>query len=46
MSEKVCAVPGDMSKELLGMDPSTYASLALELDIIVNSAGTTTFDER
>jgi fatty acyl-CoA reductase len=45
-SEKVSAVLGDISKELLGMDPSTYAGLTTELDIIVNSAGSTAFDER
>jgi fatty acyl-CoA reductase len=45
-SEKVSAVIGDMSKELLGMDASTYAGLASELDVIVHSAGTTAFDER
>jgi fatty acyl-CoA reductase len=45
-SDKVSAVIGDISKEFLGMDPSTYAGIAAELDIIVNSAGITTFDER
>jgi fatty acyl-CoA reductase len=45
-SEKVSTVLGNMSQEFLGMDPSMYAALAEELDIIVNSAGTTTFDER
>ena len=46
MEGKVSAVVGDISKERLGMDPSTFTSLATKLDIIVNSAGTTTFDER
>ena len=45
-NQKMSVVVGDISKELLGMDPSTYADLASKLEIIVNSAGTTTFDER
>ena len=46
MEGKVSAVVGDISKERLGMEPSTFTSLATKLDIIVNSAATTTFDER
>ena len=46
MEEKVSAVVGDISKERLGMDPSTFTSLATKLHVIVNSAATTGFDER
>ena len=46
MDQKITAVVGDITKETLGMDPLTFTSLTTKLDIIVNSAGTTTFDER
>ena len=46
MEQKISVVVGDMTKEMLAMDPSTYTSLATKLDVIVNSAATTSFDER
>ena len=46
MQQKISLVVGDMTKEMLGMDPSTFASLATKLHVIVNSAATTNFDER
>ena len=46
MQQKISLVVGDMTKEMLGMDPSTFASLATKLHVIVNSAATTSFDER
>ena len=46
MDQKITAVVGDITKETLGMDPLTFTSLTTKLEIIVNSAGTTTFDER
>ena len=46
MEKKISVVVGDMTKEMLGMDPSTFTSLATKLHVIVNSAATTGFDER
>lgn len=45
MREKLVAVPGDLSKDRLGMDAETYARLTREVDIVINSAATVVFDE-
>ena len=45
MEQKITPVLGDMTKEMLGMDPLTFTFLATRIDIIVNSAATTSFDE-
>ncbi|XP_059429003.1 fatty acyl-CoA reductase 3-like [Corylus avellana] len=47
ISEKVIAVPGDVSNENLGVkDSDLRNNMWNEIDIILNSAATTTFDER
>ncbi|GLT61237.1 hypothetical protein SLA2020_339590 [Shorea laevis] len=47
ISEKVIAVPGDVSFENLGVEDSQRRQdMWKEIDIILNSAATTTFDER
>ncbi|KAE8037462.1 hypothetical protein FH972_010049 [Carpinus fangiana] len=47
ISEKVMAVPGDVSYENLGIKDSKLRNdMWKEIDIILNSAATTTFDER
>lgn len=43
---KITAVEGDMSQPNLGMAADVYQRLQQEVDIIVNSAATTSFDER
>ena len=45
MERKITPVVGDMTKETLGMDPFTFTFLATKIDIIVNSAATTSFNE-
>ncbi|KAE8037466.1 hypothetical protein FH972_010053 [Carpinus fangiana] len=47
ISEKVVAVPGDVSNENLGVTDSTLRNnMWKEIDIILNSAASTSFDER
>jgi fatty acyl-CoA reductase len=47
ISEKVIAVPGDVSYENLGVnDSKRRQDMWKEIDIILNSAATTSFDER
>lgn len=47
ISEKVIAVPGDVSFENLGVEDSKRRQdMWKEIDIILNSAASTTFDER
>ncbi|KAM1002508.1 hypothetical protein ACFX2I_002940 [Malus domestica] len=47
ISEKVVAIPGDVSSENLGMKDSKFREEMLnEIQIILNSAATTKFDER
>jgi fatty acyl-CoA reductase len=46
MERKLSAVVGDIGRDGLGIDPPALARLAAELDVVVNSAATTTFDER
>jgi long-chain acyl-CoA synthetase len=44
LAEKVVAVPGDISREHLGLDPTVRAELTRGLDVIVNSAAVVSFD--
>jgi fatty acyl-CoA reductase len=47
ISEKVSVVPGDISFEHLGLkDSSLREELWNQIDVIVNLAATTNFDER
>ena len=47
ISEKVTVVPGDISFEDLGLkDSSLREELWNQIDVIVNLAATTNFDER
>lgn len=47
MSEKLTVVPGDISKEDLGLQDSDLREEILsQVDVIVNLAATTNFDER
>jgi fatty acyl-CoA reductase len=47
ISEKIIAVPGDVSYENLGVqDCEQRKDMWKEIDIILNSAATTAFDER
>jgi fatty acyl-CoA reductase len=47
ISEKVSVVPGDISLEGLGLkDSSLREELWNQIDVIVNLAATTNFDER
>ena len=45
MEQKITPVVGDMTKEMLGMDPFTFTFLATRINRIVNSTATTSFDE-
>jgi len=47
ISEKVTVVPGDLSYKDLGIkDPDLMEELLREVDVIINLAATTNFDER
>lgn len=47
VSEKLTVVPGDMSKDDLGLEDSDLREEILsQVDVIVNLAATTNFDER
>ena len=47
ISEKVVALPGDVTIENLGVsEPRLMEELCSEIQIIFNSAATTNFDER
>lgn len=47
VSEKLTVVPGDISKEDLGLEDSDLREEILsQVDVIVNLAATTNFDER
>ncbi|KAK9266180.1 hypothetical protein L1049_027245 [Liquidambar formosana] len=47
ISEKVLAIPGDISCDNLGVkDPNLREEMWREIDVILNSAATTKFDER
>jgi len=43
---KIHVVPGDLSREWLGLDTDSYKALSERITVIVNSAATVTFDER
>ena len=44
--EKIHVVPGDLTRELLGLDKAAYEALTERITLVVNSAATVTFDER
>lgn len=47
VSEKLTVVPGDISKENLGLkDSDLREEILSQVDVIVNLAATTNFDER
>lgn len=46
MRMKLTAVSGTISTDGFGMDSDSAGDLSKKLEIIVNSAATTTFDER
>lgn len=46
MLSKIVPVIGNVCEANLGLDEDTTHMLAKEVDIIVNSAANTTFDER
>ena len=47
ISERVVAVPGDISCENLGIQNSPLREqMWREIDVVINSAATTRFDER
>ncbi len=45
-AEKVVVLEGDLVSDDLGLDPSTYDQVAIDTDIIINSAAIVAFDER
>jgi fatty acyl-CoA reductase len=46
VKKKLTAVSGTISNDDLGMDSDLADELASKVDVIVNAAATTTFDER
>ena len=46
MKRKLVPVAGNVCEPNLGMDPDTANEIAKEVDVIINSAGNTNFDER
>ncbi len=44
--EKIHVVPGDLTRERLGLDKAAYKALTERITMVVNSAATVTFDER
>ncbi|XP_031263619.1 fatty acyl-CoA reductase 2-like, partial [Pistacia vera] len=46
MSSKLVPVPGNIGESNLGMNPDLMNEIAKEVDVIINSAANTTFDER
>lgn len=46
MKKKLTAVSGTISADDLGLELSMAEDLSKKVDVIVNSAATTTFDER
>ena len=46
MSRKLTAVSGTISSDGLGISNDTAKEISKNVDVIVNSAATTTFDER
>ncbi len=43
---KITCVPGDLTRERLGMDVAAFAELAKKVQVVINSAATVVFDER
>ena len=46
MIRKLVPVVGNVCESNLGMDPCTANEIAKKVDVIINSAANTTFDER
>ncbi|CAA7060502.1 unnamed protein product [Microthlaspi erraticum] len=46
MKSKLIPVVGDMGEENLGIEAETAEKISEEIDVIINSAGRTTFDDR
>ena len=46
MMRKLVPVAGNVCELNMGMDPDTTNEIAKEVDVIINSAGNTNFDER
>ncbi|CAI5517001.1 unnamed protein product [Closterium sp. Naga37s-1] len=46
MAAKLGAVEGDISREGLGLSPSVLEEIRSKVQVVINSAATTTFDER
>jgi len=46
ISEKVTAVAGNIGEEMLGMSPDVVEQVAASCNVLINSAATTSFDER
>ena len=44
LAERIEVLDGDLSKPMLGLDETTTAKLARELDLVVNSSGLTDFN--
>lgn len=45
-ARKVAVVEGDLARERLGLDPTSYERLCQQVDRVVGNAATVTFDER
>ncbi len=43
---KITCVPGDLTRERLGMDQAAFDDLAKNVQVVMNSAATVVFDER
>ncbi|KAJ0092796.1 hypothetical protein Patl1_26287 [Pistacia atlantica] len=46
MLSKLVPVPGNIGESNLGMNPDLVNEIATDVDVIINSAANTTFDER
>jgi fatty acyl-CoA reductase len=46
MMRKLVPITGNVCESNLGMDPYTANEIANEVDVIINSAASTSFDER
>ncbi|XP_044500191.1 fatty acyl-CoA reductase 2, chloroplastic-like [Mangifera indica] len=46
MLSKVVPIPGNIGESNRGMDPDLIMEIAQEVDVVINSAANTTFDER
>jgi long-chain acyl-CoA synthetase len=43
---KITCVPGDLTRDRLGLDDAVYSELTRKLNVVMNSAATVVFDER